>query len=56
MTIDEIKEKLKDRNLSEVARRLALHRETLSRLMRGEVKFLSHKNHTALEEYFKNNP
>lgn len=56
MSIDEIKEKLKDRNLAEIARRLTMHRETLSRLMRGDVKFLSHKNHDALEKYFQENP
>ncbi len=53
MTIEEMKERLRDRNLAEVARRIGMHRETLSRLMRGDVDFLSYKNHMALEGYLK---
>jgi DNA-binding phage protein len=38
MTIEEIREKLKDRNLSEVARQTKLHKNAIYRFMDGSVK------------------
>ena len=55
MTIEEIKKRLEDRNLAEIARRTNMNRETLSRLMRGDVDFLSYKNHVAIEGYLEAN-
>lgn len=53
MSIEEIKKRLQDMNLSKVAEKIGMHRETLSRLMRGDVSYLSHKNHVKLEKYFQ---
>ena len=55
MTIQEIRERLEDRNLSEVARRSGINPQTLFRLMKDKVDYLSHRNHVAIEDYLEAN-
>ena len=55
MSLDEIKNKLSDRNLSEVARRVGVTRAYMSAIKTGLVIKLSESMHEKLTEYFEAN-
>lgn len=54
LTLEQIKEKLKDRNLSEVGRRLGMTRAYLSALARGKFQ-PSYENLKKLSDYLEGN-
>lgn len=55
MSLDEIKNKLSDRNLSEVARRVGVTRAYMSAIKTGLVTKLSEKMQQKLTAYFEVN-
>lgn len=55
MNLDQIREKLSDRNLSEVARRVGVTRAYISAIKTGVVTKLSEHTHKKLTEYFETN-
>lgn len=55
MNLDQIKSKLSDRNLSEVARRLGVTRSYMSAIKKGVVVKLSDDMQKKLTKYFEEN-
>lgn len=55
MTLELIKEKLSDRNVAEVARRLGVTRAYLNAVKNGSVEKLSDHMHDKLKIYFEVN-
>lgn len=56
LTIEEIIEKLKDRNLSEVARRTNLSTPTVNRISNGKGGNVGYETVKTLSDYLTNNP
>lgn len=55
LNYDELKDRLKDRNLSYVARKSGVSYDFLCRLMTGRVKRYPHEAHVLLNKYFEEN-
>lgn len=55
MTLEEIKQKLSDRNLSEIARRIGVTRAYLSAIKTGVIVKLSDSMNEKLTNYFEAN-
>jgi hypothetical protein len=52
LTVDEIREKLKDRRLNIVAEKTAIHYNTVVKMARGEIQSPSYKTLVEFTKYF----
>jgi hypothetical protein len=55
LNYEELKDKLKDRNLCYVSRKSGVSKDFLYRLVNGKVKRYPHEAHVLLNAYFEEN-